>query len=94
MPILPYYAESMGASAFQLGLLMTVYALCNFIFAPFWGAYSDKVGRKPILLMGMIGFALTFFLFALADSLWMLFVARIAGVFFLCYHTNSYGLCR
>jgi DHA1 family multidrug resistance protein-like MFS transporter len=84
MPILPYYAESMGASAFQLGLLMTVYALCNFIFAPFWGAYSDKVGRKPILLMGMIGFALTFFLFALADSLWMLFVARIAGGIFSC----------
>ena len=41
MPILPYYAESMGASAFQLGLLMTVYALCQFIFAPVWGAYSD-----------------------------------------------------
>ena len=84
MPILPYYAESMGASAFQLGLLMTVYALCQFIFAPVWGAYSDKVGRKPVLLMGMIGFALTFFLFALANSLWMLFVARIAGGIFSC----------
>lgn len=37
MPILPYYAESMGANAFQLGLLLTVYALCQFIFAPYWG---------------------------------------------------------
>lgn len=84
MPILPYYAESMGASAFQLGLLMTVYALCQFIFAPVWGAYSDKVGRKPVLLLGMVGFALTFFLFAMASSLWMLFLARIAGGIFSC----------
>jgi len=79
MPILPYYAESMGASAFQLGLLMTVYALCQFIFAPFWGSYSDRVGRKPVLLVGMFGFTLTFYIFALANSLWVLFVARIAG---------------
>jgi DHA1 family multidrug resistance protein-like MFS transporter len=64
MPILPYYAESMGASAFQLGLLMTVYALCQFIFAPFWGSYSDRVGRKPVLLVGMFGFTLTFYIFA------------------------------
>ncbi len=84
MPILPFYAESMGASAFQLGLLMTVYALCQFIFAPFWGSYSDRVGRKPVLLVGMIGFTLTFFIFALANSLWVLFAARIAGGILSC----------
>lgn len=55
MPVLPYYAESMGANAFQLGLLMTVYALCQFLFAPFWGSYSDKVGRKPMVMIGLIG---------------------------------------
>ena len=84
MPVLPYYAESLGANAFQLGLLMTVYAICQFIFAPIWGAYSDKVGRKPVLLMGILGFSLTFILFAFATKLWMLYVFRIAGGIFAC----------
>ena len=53
MPVLPYYAESMGANAFQLGMLITVYAVCQFIFAPVWGAYSDRVGRRPVLLAGI-----------------------------------------
>lgn len=72
MPVLPYYAESFDASAFQVGMLMTVYALCQFIFAPIWGVYSDKVGRKPILLSGLFGFALTFIWFGVATDLWML----------------------
>ncbi len=84
MPILPYYAESMGANAFQLGLLLTVYAICQFIFAPYWGSYSDKVGRKPVLLLGILGFALTFILFGLANSWWMLFFSRVAGGIFAC----------
>ncbi|MGR6837509.1 MFS transporter [Syntrophomonas erecta] len=79
MPVLPYYAESMGANAFQLGLLMTVYAICQFIFAPIWGAYSDRVGRKPVLLLGIFGFAVTFILFAYSTRLWMLYLVRIAG---------------
>ena len=84
MPVLPYYAESFGASAFQVGMLMTVYALCQFIFAPIWGVYSDKVGRKPVLLFGLLGFALTFIWFGLATDLWMLFGARILGGAFSC----------
>lgn len=79
MPVLPYYAESLGASPFQLGLLITVYAICQFIFAPIWGNYSDRVGRKPVLLMGIFGFAVTFILFAYATQLWMLYLIRIAG---------------
>ncbi|HZK43505.1 MAG TPA: MFS transporter [Syntrophomonadaceae bacterium] len=84
MPVLPYYAKSMGASAFQLGMLMTVYAICQFIFTPIWGAYSDKVGRKPVLLAGIIGFSLTFILFGFATQLWMLYVIRIAGGIMAC----------
>ncbi len=84
MPVLPYYAESLGANAFQLGLLMTVYAICQFIFAPIWGAYSDKVGRKPVLLIGILGFAVTFILFGFATKLWMLYVFRIAGGMLAC----------
>ncbi|CFY07659.1 Tetracycline resistance protein, TetA/multidrug resistance protein MdtG [Syntrophomonas zehnderi OL-4] len=84
MPVLPYYAESMGASAFQLGMLITVYAVCQFIFAPVWGAYSDKVGRKPVLLLGILGYSVTFILFGFATQLWMLYVIRIVGGILAC----------
>lgn len=79
IPVFPYYVKNMGASAFQLGLLLTVYALCQFIFAPIWGRYSDKVGRKPLLILGISGYAVSFILYGLAQAIWLLFVARIAG---------------
>lgn len=79
MPVLPYYAESLGANGFKLGLLITVYAVCQFIFAPIWGAYSDRVGRRPVLLVGIIGYAVTFILFAYATDLWMLYLIRALG---------------
>jgi len=84
MPVLPYYAESLGANAFQLGLLITVYAVCQFIFAPIWGAYSDRIGRKPVLLSGILGYSFTFILFGFATQLWMLYVIRIAGGILAC----------
>ncbi len=79
MPVLPYYAESLGANGFKLGLLITVYAVCQFIFAPIWGAYSDRIGRRPVLLVGIIGYAVTFILFAYATDLWMLYLVRAIG---------------
>lgn len=79
MPVLPYYAEALGANGFQLGLLITIYAVCQFIFAPIWGAYSDRIGRKPVLLAGISGYAITFLLFGYADELWMLYVIRALG---------------
>ncbi len=84
MPVLPFYVTSMGASAFQLGMLITVYALCQFIFAPIWGNFSDRVGRRPVLIVGVIGFAITFIMMGLSTQLWMLFAARIAGGIFSC----------
>lgn len=79
IPILPYFAESMGATSLHLGLLMASYSLMQFIFAPLWGRYSDRVGRRPVLLLGLLGFGLTFLMFAMASRLWMLFAARILG---------------
>ncbi len=79
IPVFPYYVKSMGASAFQLGLLLTVYSLCQFICAPIWGRYSDKVGRKPLLMLGIAGYAVSFIIYGLAHALWLLFIARIAG---------------
>jgi DHA1 family multidrug resistance protein-like MFS transporter len=81
IPILPYFAESMGASSFHLGLLMASYSLTQFIFAPVWGRYSDRVGRRPVMLLGLLGFGITFLMFAMSDHLWMLFAARILGGF-------------
>jgi MFS family permease len=92
MPVLPYYAESMGANAFQLGMLITVYAICQFIFAPIWGAYSDRIGRRPVLLIGIIGFAVTFILFGYATQLWMLYLIRIAGGMLSCATRLFYTL--
>ena len=81
MPILPYYAENMGASATELGLLTATYATLQFFFAPIWGRISDRIGRKPVLLLGLFGFSFTFLGFGLSTELWMLFAARgISGL--------------
>jgi multidrug resistance protein len=77
IPILPYYAQSFGADAFTLGMLMAVYSIMNFVFAPIWGSLSDRIGRKPVLLIGLAGFAASYFLFAMSTQLWMLFATRI-----------------
>jgi DHA1 family multidrug resistance protein-like MFS transporter len=81
MPILPYYAENMGATATHLGLLTGMYAGMQFLFAPVWGRISDRWGRKPVMLLGLFGFALTFAGFGLSTELWMMFVSRaISGL--------------
>ncbi|MBS1253912.1 MAG: Tetracycline resistance protein, class B [Anaerolineales bacterium] len=79
MPILPFYAENMGASATHLGLLFASYSMIQFFLAPIWGRQSDKRGRKPVILIGLVGFSVSFLLFGLATSLRMLFAARILG---------------
>lgn len=81
IPVLPFYAENIGANPTELGLLMAVYSLMQLIFAPMWGRISDRIGRKPVILIGITGLALSFFLMAISDQLWMLFAARIIGGF-------------
>ena len=77
IPILPFYMERLGAGGMELGLLTASYALMRLIFGPFWGSFSDRVGRKPVLLIGIFGYAVTMFWFGLATQLWMMFAARI-----------------
>lgn len=79
IPVLPFFAEKVGATPTELGLLMAIYSLMQLLFAPVWGRISDRYGRKPILFIGIIGLSLSFFLFAIAKTLPMLFVARIVG---------------
>lgn len=81
IPILPFYIDSFGASGRDLGLLMSSFAAMQFIFAPIWGSLSDQYGRKPILIIGVLGNGLSHLLFGLSTQLWMLFASRImAGI--------------
>ncbi|MFE8699957.1 MFS transporter [Cytobacillus sp. FJAT-54145] len=79
IPVLPFYAEELGASPTELGLLMAIYSLMQFIFAPMWGRLSDRIGRKPVIMIGILGLSISFFLLALSTQIWMLFAARIIG---------------
>jgi MFS transporter, DHA1 family, tetracycline resistance protein len=79
IPLLPFYAESFGASAFSIGLLGTSFSLMQFLFSPIWGRWSDKIGRKPIILVGLMGSCLSYLALALSTSLALVFVARIVG---------------
>ena len=82
IPILPFYVQMFGADAKVLGLLVAVFSFMQFLFAPIWGRLSDKIGRKPLITIGLFGFAIAEFLFAFATGLWMLFLSRIlAGTF-------------
>ena len=79
IPILPFYAESFGASASVLGLLVTCYSGCQFLFAPIWGRLSDRYGRRPVMLSTIAGTAAALALLGWAPSLAWLFLARLLG---------------
>jgi multidrug resistance protein len=81
IPLLPFYAETFGATGFTIGLLATSFSLMQFIFAPVWGRVSDRIGRRPIILLGLLGSCLSYLAFGLASTLTTLFLARIfAGI--------------
>jgi DHA1 family multidrug resistance protein-like MFS transporter len=79
MPIFPFYIESLGASATELGLLVAISPFIQLIASPIWGSVSDRHGRKPVLVVGLLGYGISMLLFGLATQLWMLFAARGAG---------------
>jgi DHA1 family multidrug resistance protein-like MFS transporter len=81
IPIFPFYIEYLGASGSELGLLVATSALLEFLFAPVWGGVSDRIGRKPVLMLGMVGYSLSSLLFGLSTQLWMLFASRaLSGI--------------
>lgn len=79
IPIMPFYVTSFGASALTVGLLMSSFSLAQLIFAPIWGKLSDRIGRKPVIMIGIAGSVLSFLVMAFANGVGMLFVARILG---------------
>jgi multidrug resistance protein len=77
LPLMPFYSEHNGASALTVGALISVYALCQFLAGPILGRLSDRYGRKPILLLSQVGSFAGYILFALSNTLWLIFIARI-----------------
>jgi MFS transporter, DHA1 family, tetracycline resistance protein len=77
LPLLPFYAESFGANAELVGLLATAYAAAQFVGAPVLGRLSDRFGRRPLLLVSVLGTAVGFVIMGFAGSLLVLFASRI-----------------
>jgi MFS transporter, DHA1 family, tetracycline resistance protein len=77
LPLLPFYAQTLGASATQVGLLISVFSLCSLFSGPLLGRLSDRVGRKPLLLLSQVGTLTGFLILASAQVLWVAFLGRI-----------------
>ena len=77
VPLLAFFADTFGATAFQTGLLVASYAAMQMISAPILGRISDRFGRRPVFLISILGTFLGFIILGLANSLWILFVSRI-----------------
>jgi DHA1 family tetracycline resistance protein-like MFS transporter len=77
IPLLPFYAETFGASPVIIGLLFAAFSLAQLIAAPALGVLSDRWGRRPVLIFSLIGTVISFVMLAVAQSLTMLFVARV-----------------
>lgn len=81
IPVLPFYAESFGARPAVVTWLGSVYSLMQLVFAPFWGRLSDRVGRRPVMLVSIGASVVGYTLLGFAGSLWMLFLARALSGF-------------
>jgi MFS family permease len=77
LPLLPYYATRLGASPFLIGGLVAAFATAQLLTAPFWGRFSDRHGRRPMILIGLLASALAYVIFGLATSLWLLLLCRL-----------------
>jgi len=76
-PILGRYADRFGANGFQVGLLFASFSLAQMIFSPILGRWSDRVGRKPVIVISLLGTALGSFITGAAGALWVLFAGRL-----------------
>ncbi len=77
IPLLPYYAGSLGATPLQVGALFAIFSLAQLFASPVLGSLSDSVGRRPVLIFSLLGTVASFSLMALASNLALLFVARL-----------------
>lgn len=81
IPILPIFSKELGAADYQVGLIAMSYPIMNFLFASLWGSYSDRYGRRPIILISVLLTAIAYLIFGLSVNLWILLISRIlAGI--------------
>jgi MFS family permease len=76
IPILPFLSPKLGADKIDIALIIVTYAICAGLCGPFWGRLSDRMGRKPVIMICLAGAALSYVMLGLASQLWMVFVAR------------------
>jgi len=77
LPLLPFYAEHLGATPTVVGMLVSAFAVCQFVAGPLLGRISDRVGRRPVLIVSQIGTLIGFLILANAHVLWLVFLSRI-----------------
>src|SRR6266567_1687271 len=77
LPLLPFYAERLGANPTVVGLLVSTYAVCQLVAGPMLGRMSDHMGRRPLLLVSQAGTFIGFLILAFANSLWLVFLSRV-----------------
>lgn len=82
IPMIPVLGREFGATSTQIGLLMSVYSLMQFIFSPLWGRLSDRIGRRPVLLTCLVGETVSYLVFASSKDLSLLFLSRVFAGFF------------
>lgn len=87
MPLLPIYSKRFGANGFEIGMIIASFSVMQFLFAPAWGRLSDRIGRRPVILISNAGSAISYALFAVASTmtgqtgLWVLLASRVfAGI--------------
>ena len=76
IPILPFLSPKLGADKMDIAYIIVTYAICAGFSGPFWGRLSDRVGRKPVIMICLAGAALSYVMLGLASSLWMVYFAR------------------
>lgn len=79
LPTLPFLADDLGLSSVQMSSLIIIWAVSQLITAPIWGRLADKIGRKPVLMIGVFGFGVAFLLLILAQNYWQLLLVRLIG---------------
>jgi len=80
VPVLAYFTRDMGATSLDVGILMALFSAMEFLLAPLWGRISDRIGRRPVILMGLFGFGVSFTITGFSTQLWMVYVSQtLAG---------------
>ena len=77
LPLLPGYAAQFSSSETAIGALVASFSLMQFLVAPWWGRLSDRIGRRPVILIGLASSAFSYLLFALARDYWVLLLSRV-----------------